>query len=198
MSLGPHIKTVVDRTAEVAAAIAALRDRTLLIGIPASSAARGSDEPLNNATIGYIQEFGAPEARIPARPFLRPTVVREQPRITEMLKMAGQYALDGKQDAMERTLEALGMYMQNAVRLRISEGIPPPLSPRTIAERERKHKSAKPIKGPYGKGWAKNALSPAFQGWTPLVDTGKLRAAITYVVRSRLSGKDYSSGKRGR
>jgi hypothetical protein len=84
------------------------------------------------------------------------------------------------------------------VRKKIVGGIPPPLAESTVRARIRRRKS---------KAWrAKrtaeveaNLAAGAAAGagiFTPLIDTSNLLGAITYVVRSKLSGRDVKVGKR--
>lgn len=157
-----------DRVDAMMRSVQALVQRELLVGIPASSAPRTPEEgeaPIDNATLGYIHEFGAPGANIPARPFLVPGLQAARGRIGRRLQRAAEAAMDGRTDAVDAEYDAAGLIAQNAVRQRISEGPFVPLAPATLARR----KSRKPPR----------------MGERPLIDTGQLRRSITYVVRTR-------------
>ena len=151
-----------DRTAEVLRAMRDLTDRIVLVGIPSSRAGR-KDVPMNNAAIGYVQEHGSPAQNIPARPFLVPGVQDARAAALARLEAAARRAMAGDAAGMDQQMHAAGLIAQNAVRAKISSNIPPPLSSRTLAAR-------------------------AARGVTrtnTLIDTGQLRAAITYVLRRR-------------
>lgn len=149
-----------DRMADVLKSIQSLVKERTLVGIPASNAER-RDGPINNAAIGYINEFGSPANNIPARPFLIPGVEAAQPQVVKQLRKGADQALDGKLDAADKALHRAGIVAVNAVRAKINEGVPPPLKPSTIAARERRGRT----------------------GTKPLIDTGQLRNSLTYVIR---------------
>lgn len=151
--------------AGVQQALAVLTERRVLVGVPAATAPRQGDDgrqgPINNAALGYIQEFGSPEANIPARPFLVPGVRNATGPITDRLKIAAQAALRGADaSALDRQLHAIGITARDAVQQEITDGQFVPLAPSTIANRRRRGRT----------------------GDKPLIDTGQLRQAITYVV----------------
>lgn len=148
-----------DRTAEVLAAIRDLTKTRVMVGIPASSGRSGGDG-IDNATIGYIAEVGAPERNIPARPHLVPGVESIRPQAIARLKAAGQAALAGDQAAVEKAFHVVGILAQNAVRAEITDGTFAPLAPRTLAARRARGR----------------------QGDKPLIDTGQLRRAYTYTI----------------
>lgn len=150
-----------DRVADVLKQVKALTAQEVLVGVPAENAGRNDGDAINNAEIGYVQEFGAPERNIPARPFLLPGVEEAMPKIIDRMKAGGAKALSGDPGAASKTLNAVGLMAQNAVRAKINEGIPPPLSPRTLADRRARGRT----------------------GEKPLIDTGQLRNSVTYVVR---------------
>jgi hypothetical protein len=59
---------------------------------------------------------------------MMPTIKALRATIAEFLSRAAGYALEGKQDATERTLNGLGLLAVNAIRNAIDAGIPPPLA----------------------------------------------------------------------
>lgn len=153
-----------DRTAAVLAAIRELTSKEVLIGIPAEGADRTPDtdepNPPNNAVIGYRLEFGAPEDNLPPRPHLLPAVEEIEGKAVERLRKAGEQALSGKPEEAEKALHAVGLMGQSAVRAKITNGPFAPLSPVTLKRRKAKGRT----------------------GEKPLIDTGQLRRAHTYVV----------------
>lgn len=153
-----------DRVAAVLKAVRDLTKKEVLIGIPAEGADRmpedGEAGPINNAVLGYRLEFGAPEDNLPPRPHLLPAVESIRDKAVERLKKAGEQALSGKPEEVEKSLHAVGLIGQNAVRFRITNGPFAPLSPVTIKRRKAKGRT----------------------GEKPLIDTGQYRRAHTYVV----------------
>lgn len=105
--------------------------------------------------IALIHEFGAPRARIPERSFLRAYVDANQTQILQWQRDLVQAALKGNVDP-DHILNQLGAKVAAGIQERISSNIPPPLSPLTI---KRKRSSV------------------------ALVDTGQLKASITWKVR---------------
>lgn len=158
------VKVTKDQTAEVLKSIRLLTGRQLLIGIPADSARQPDKDdpsPISNAAIGYIMETGAPDRNIPARPHLVPGVESIRPRIIAEMKKMGLAALKGDRAAIDKGYNIIGLLGQNAVRGKITDGPFAPLAPRTLAQRKARGRT----------------------GDRPLLDTGQLRAAYTYVIR---------------
>lgn len=188
------VQTTIDRVGAVLAGISAFADRQILVGIPASRGARRQGQ-ITNAALGYIHEHGSPARKIPARPFLVPTVKALRTTVAEMLGLAGKFALAGESQASERVMHGLGLLAVNAIRNRIDAGIPPPLADSTLRGRIRARTSiagavaelARRAKGaPAGVDLAK-----------PLIATAQLRNSITYVIRSRLTGRDVAASPGG-
>lgn len=139
-----------DHMADLERAVRDLVKNQVLIGIPAEAATRtpvqGEDAPPNNATIAYWMEFGAPEANIPARPHLMPGIEAARSKIEAQLRKAGEGALDGNREAVDRGLNAVGLLGQNAVRKQITDGTFKPLSKATLQRRKAKGRTGdKPL-----------------------------------------------------
>lgn len=142
--------------------------KDVLVGVPAEKAGRDPDvgetsSPLNNAEIAYIQNYGAPEANIPARAFMEPGIRDARRQVQNYLKQGAQHVLKGNYGGMDRALHAAGLTAQASIRHRIQTGPFDPLSARTLAARRRKGR----------------------MGDKPLLDTGQLRNSINYVVRDK-------------
>lgn len=152
-------------TAQFRKALEVLLKKEVLVGIPASNAARdpepGETTAATNALIGYIMEYGSPAQNIPARPFLHPGIANAKDDISAHMKKAAQFALSGKNDKIEQELEKVGLIAQVSVQKKITEGPFEPLKPSTLAARRARGRT----------------------GTTPLLDTGQLRRAISYVIR---------------
>jgi phage gpG-like protein len=169
-----------DHTAKVVKSIRALSALRLYVGVPDSTAARppdiqqgksslrskGTTEQINNAAIAFIQNNGSPKAKIPPRPFLTMGVAGVQEDIAKRMKVIATIAASGDRTALAKGFHALGIFVASAVRKKLTDGPWVPLAQRTIDARKSRRKSGK-------------------AGIKPLIDTGRLRAAITYVLRSK-------------
>ena len=154
----------VDNLSRVVRGIASLAAQRVLVGIPSTEAPRTNDEinnPMNNATIGYIMENGSPVNNVPARPFLVPGVRDARLAIVRRLADASRAALDGSDRRVDQNLNAAGLTAQASVRNKITDGPFLPLAPRTLAQRRARGRT----------------------GERPLIDTGQLRNSINYVIR---------------
>jgi len=148
-------------------AIKALTEDRVLVGISAEHAFREptDDDPhpeINNAEIGYLNEFGAPEINLPARPHLIPGVERAMPGVIKTYQTAAKLVLDGQFDKAKGAHMKVGIDASSSVKNLITQIIPPPLSPRTVADRKARGRT----------------------GTTPLIDTGQYRRNIDYAVKS--------------
>ena len=167
----------VDRLPALLAAVQGLTGNHVLVGIPGDVPLRkplpGATRPsMPNATIGYIQEFGSPAANIPPRPFLRPGVQSALPAVITRLRLGAAKALilGADHTVAMKTLMAVGLIAQNAVRFYINRGVPPALKPSTLAAR-------------------RNRKVAPRTGTKPLIDTGQLRNSVQYVIRAKGSLK---------
>jgi len=175
----PGAKTLIDNVAKVIGGIETLATTRVMVGVPAEKGSRTDGEPINNAALAYIHDNGAPEAGIPARPFLRPGVDAKKAEIEAGFEKVGRAALDGRTEAVERGFHAVGLIGQNAVRAKINEGVPPPLAESTLRAR-----AARGRKGAAQELANRKAGMPASTELAkPLIDTGQLRNAQTYVIR---------------
>jgi hypothetical protein len=181
MARQPTVTVVKDNRKQVMEAIRELSRTRVMVGIPDSNAGR-NDGAISNAALGYIHEHGAPERNLPARPFLRPGVASAQLRVITGLRRAGTMALTGNLIGMRSQLEAVGLLATSAVRRKITEGPFVPLAERTVIGRLRRtQRGRRTLTRLRGRGvdlaaWGATNLRP-------LIDTGQLRQAITYVIR---------------
>lgn len=151
--------------------IAALANKTVLVGIPAKNNPRPG-EPIGNAALGYIHEHGSAAANIPARPFLRPGITAALPAIRAELRQAARAAAAGNSAAVDQHLGNAGQLGADSAKAEIQAGIPPPLRPATVRRRQRRSP---------GSRYRRAAATPAQV--TPLYDTGALLRAITWIIR---------------
>lgn len=157
------LKVVYDGHKKFMEAVKALNTVGVKVGIPNSAPQRkddGSFDPQSNAAIGYIQENGSELVGIPPRPFLIPGVKKVKDEVAKEFKKA---AIEGFKDPSKvlKYLTRAGIIAMNSVKatLTAGEGFEK-LSDATLAARKAK----------------------GFQGTKPLIETGQLRGAITYVI----------------
>lgn len=135
---GSVTKTV-DTTLDLMRSLNELASVEVLVGVPAQAEAR-DDGSITNAALAYIHETGAPEANIPARPFIRPGVQNDKDNIVHYLRQASQAAFAGKRDAMMKAFNLAGLSAVNSIKKKITEGPFEPLKPATIAARRRRRR----------------------------------------------------------
>lgn len=180
------MRVLVDRTGDVYAGVKALSAKRVLIGYPAETALRKPEpgeksEPLSNAAIAYIMEYGAPEANIPARPTLVPGVEAIAQKASDRFKATAKKALDGDRADFDKALGQIGLIAVASVRDKIVTGAHTPLADSTL----RKRAAANNRRG-FG---AKVELERRRQGeiagteWAqPLVWSGQMVGAVNFVV----------------
>ena len=159
-NLDAKVQTLVDNSAELFKGIAALMANEVLVGVPEEKTDR-NDGAISNAALAYIHNFGSPTQNIPPRPFLEPGITDAKDRITEQFRKAADVALDGDAKGVLKNMNAAGLVASTAVKMKIQRGPFIPLKPGTLAARRRR----------------------GHIGTRPLIETGQLRNAITYVVR---------------
>jgi hypothetical protein len=113
------------------------------------------DPELTVLFVASIHEFGAPAAGIPERSIVRAYVDEHEAQIRGWQKSLAQRALRGE-IPVKQGLDQFGARVSAGMQARIASNIPPPLAPATIE----------------AKGSS-----------TALVDTGQVRASLTWQVR---------------
>lgn len=159
---------VKDFTDGLSKAVKSLQTSRTLVGVPAEESTREKDaesgeQPINNASILFINEFGSADANIPARPVLSIGIRKAQKAIAEEYKKAAQAVLKKNNvGALGVYYERAGIIASNSVKKVINdqEGLAP-ISERTAAGRK----------------------AEGFAGRKALLVTGQLRNSITYVVK---------------
>jgi len=121
----------------------------------------GKSEPdgTSLALIAAVHEFGSPENNIPERSFIRAGILRGRPKFERLNAANLRLVVLGKK-TVEQAIEQLGVVASGEVKREFTVGTFEPLKPATIAR----------------KGSSK-----------PLIDTGNLRQAITYVIEGAQS-----------
>lgn len=178
-----------------------LANLEVLVGFPEDSTERDpepgeKEAPITNAALGYIHDNGAPEANIPARPFMGPGIEENRAKIEHALAGALKQGMRGNAVAMEQAMVAAGLTAKLGIQNKIDEGIPPPLADRTLKNRARRGKGssiamAAKIELERRKQMDKLGEDPFFDIQTalttarPLIDTGQMRNAVNYVIRNK-------------
>ncbi len=133
-----------------------LKKSEVYVGIPADKTLRKGDE-MNNASILFILSKGSELANIPPRPVLEPSVEANQKLITPHLAKAAQAVMEKDSEKASMELARAGTIAANGAKRWFTD-------PRN--------------------NWPPNAESTiAAKGSDrPMIDTGQMRRAITYVV----------------
>lgn len=144
----------------------------------------------NGTSIPYvaaIQEYGAPEVNIPARPFMRNAVAQHKGEWVGSAAKFLQAASQGNGSA-HGVLDKIGAVMEGDIKLSISETFEPPLSPVTVMLRGMRQHDAnlKVTRKTVGQAARRVAQSKTNYGapTKPLVDTGLLLASVTHDVET--------------
>ena len=135
------------------------------------------------AAIATLEEYGG--GNIPARPFFRPLIAQKQSEWierTEVLLASGM--------PVSQVLGILGKMISEELKVQIGEGDHEPLAPITLMIRkmkdERPELKTRPLTGAeIGEAAARVAAGEMGATGTrarPLVDTGRLLAAPTFIV----------------
>jgi len=141
--------------------LAKLKTDSVLVGIPEEKTARKAGDPINNATLLAINNFGSPANNIPARPVMSIGIKNAQDAIADQFGKAASFALTNGSNAVDVFYERAGIIASNSIKKAINdqEGFPGPAES-TLKARARR----------------------GFRGTKSLIVTGQMRNAITYVV----------------
>lgn len=125
------------------------------------------EEPYPLALQAYLETHESPLWHTPPRPFLEPAIEKHRDEITEDMGEALKKALEGDQEGSNRALERAGNYAASQVKnyFREDNGWPE-LSEKTIKTRSKKRKNVDNVR--------------------PLIDTGAMRQAVTYIVKGKI------------
>jgi hypothetical protein len=146
-SVNVHLHIPVSNLDSLRSALDALKEYSLLVGVPADEDRTGEGGPgstarddgeINNAALAYIHNNGSPSQNIPARPTLEPGILDAKDKITHRFEDGAKGALDGRKTAVIDNMTAAGLEAQTAVRNRIRSNTPPPLKEATLAARRRR------------------------------------------------------------
>jgi len=180
----------VDNVSKVLKGVDVLTNTTVMVGVPEDKNDR-REAGISNAALAYVHDKGSPAARIPARPFMQPGIKAVQGEIIKLLGDAGKAVLKGGASSVTTYLNKIGIIATRSIKSKITEGIPPPLAPSTIAGRITRVKSKKrraKLRADLASGTPASRQGGAEGIFTPLIVTAQLRNAIVYVLR-RAKGK---------
>jgi len=118
---------------------------------------------LTNVELAAIHEYGAPNANIPERSFIRATVRAKRPELIAFIKPRVKAIYQNKL-TLEQALNQLGLFASTEMKKFVTTGdpIPPPLSPAYAARKAAKGTSNGPVR--------------------TLIDTGRMIGALTWQV----------------
>lgn len=186
---GTGVRVTQDHVRDLRDAIKLLTGTELLVGFPEKTTVRDPNpqdkSPLTNAAIAYIQDNGAPEANIPARPFMLPGMLKVQEKVAGRLTVMAKAVLNSpRPEAVEKAFTAIGLIIQASIQGTIRAGIPPPLAYSTVAERARRGRTG----ALWEKAWRDAGAPPSLELAKPLVDTAQLLKSVNFVTSKRLRG----------
>lgn len=156
------VTKLVDRLPEVKKALDEMTRYSVEVGVLNDSQHSGSD--LTNAQIGYLNETGAPECNIPARPHLQPGAKAAIPDMQHVLNDGFAAIFQSRNfdtSQLPRYFEEAARFAEDHIKGLIRQGLSPPLSARALNER------------------AKRGLSDSTR---PLFYTGEYMDSITHRV----------------
>lgn len=127
--------------------------------------------------------MGSPAQNIPPRPFLVPGVRDALPQIIPRLRQAGKIALDlGNVAQITQQLISVGVIAASAVQMKITTGPFVPIKDATKRARLYRKASYRNAGDMKRARMMEQWLAGDF---SPLIDTGAMRMAVTFVVRPK-------------
>lgn len=148
---------IVKRLREITERAKQLNNISLNVGIPSDKNEREKSVEVTNAELGIIHEFGVPERGIPERSFMRSTASEEANNLGRLANIQIAECLKGETSSYD-AFATIGAYLQGKIVEKITDGNFEENTKETI----KRKKSSK-----------------------PLIDTGQLRASITYEIKEK-------------
>lgn len=139
------------------------------------------------AAVAAGNELGIPSRSIPARPFMRPTVMDKQSAWANVAAGAAKQVMAGKITAHD-AMDLIGLVAESDVAETIAGVMTPPLSPITIAARAYRKKgkqvTGKTIGEIAGKLKSGEGVDVSGVSTKPLNDTGLMISTLTHVTEN--------------
>lgn len=159
----PGVRQVGDAAKVLRERYARVAGKYVAVGVFQGSHKRpdGAADGLSLAELAAIHEFGAPSRNIPERSFIRSGVERKMPELKALVRKLTPL-VGARKVPEDRALGLIGTMAVGAVQARFGADDLAPLQPATIAR----------------KGSSR-----------PLIDTGQLRASITWQIVNPGGGK---------
>lgn len=154
-----------DNSDELMKMIDSFRNDSVLVGIPQEDTERKEGDPIGNAALLFINNFGSPANNIPPRPVMEIGIRNAQDAIAEEFKKAAKAVFSNNypQAVLDQYYNRAGIIASNSIKRAINdqEGFEGPADS-TLESREAR----------------------GFKGTKALIVTGQMRNAITYVVKN--------------
>lgn len=126
------------------------------------------------AYVAAIQEYGSIGKNIPARPFIRPTIMKQQKAWAIVAEDMALRVINGKATVAD-AMEAIGRKAAGDIRKAITLVYSPALAEQTVMARIRKNKALSTVRGQLSLDQIGNITKP-------LIDTGIMMGTLTNVV----------------
>jgi hypothetical protein len=158
-------------------------DMVAQVGIPQGPTYENRQTVATVATIAAIQEFGAPGAGIPARPFIIPTAKKERAKWGKIIATGIKKLIKGNATVFD-VLDAVGMQAEGDMKATVDSISSPALSPITVLLRKWRKDEGRTITGKT-VGQAARAIKDGVDPGTynePLNDTHYMIDSIKHAV----------------
>jgi hypothetical protein len=152
-------------------AIKHLEDKSVKVGwFEKSEYANGTKVAL----VAAQNEYGNPRKRIPARPFMRPTVMEYQNQWKKLVEDGSKKVIKGSLN-LNQVLDLLGFSAESDIKKTIKKIYYPALAEKTVLNRINRNKNLSSKKGRLSEQNIGNVTKP-------LIDTGIMFNTITHEV----------------
>lgn len=142
----------------------------------------GPVKPMQVAQVAYWNEMGNPSENVPARPFIKPTIIEKLDSWRDIATRKARQVILGKATATD-LMEALGQKAAGDITKTIKNLWSPALSPATIRARISKYTSDSELKESTRKRRKKQVKKFVSAGfYKPLIDTGLMISTLTNIV----------------
>jgi hypothetical protein len=130
-------------------------DSTLKVGFPEGTSATGDRDISETAHVALIHEYGAPDANIPARPFIRPTIDENEEKYFDLfMGLVEAVVIDNAVD-LETVYEQLGSKVVADIQAAIRARTKPLLNAEYVERDPYKESRSNPL---VRHGWMKQSV----------------------------------------